>query len=147
MLCSIVFKSVQFKYAYFQRRQSSKQHVVLKGVSLKSAGTYKVCMNLTQPSRRIHATSIITLQCEVSGEAPSFKTKFDSEDMVVVTPSKAEIVGAHPKYLVGDTVNVTCISTRLPDGDSQMLRLFAFGPLGLGAILKNETLGIFFGFF
>ena len=53
------------------------------------------------------------LQCEVSGEAPSFKTKFDSEDMVVVvTPSKAEIVGAHPKYLVGDTVNVTCISTR-----------------------------------
>ena len=51
-------------------------------------------------------------QCEVSGEAPSFKTKFDSEDMVVVvTPSKAEIVGAHPKYLVGDTVNVTCIST------------------------------------
>ena len=48
----------------------------------------------------------------MSGEAPSFKTKFDSEDMVVVvTPSKAEIVGAHPKYLVGDTVNVTCIST------------------------------------
>ena len=24
---------------------------------------------------------------------------------------KAEIIGADPKYLVGDTVNVTCIST------------------------------------
>ena len=57
-------------------------------------------------------TSVVFFQCEVSGEAPSFKTKTDSEDMVVVvTPSKAEIVGAHPKYLVGDTVNVTCIST------------------------------------
>ena len=48
----------------------------------------------------------------MSGEAPSFKTKTDSEDMVVVvTPEKAEIVGADPKYLVGDTVNATCIST------------------------------------
>ena len=33
--------------------------------------------------------------------------------VVVVEPQKAEIVGAHPKYLVGDTVNVTCISNRL----------------------------------
>ena len=76
----------------FQRRQSSKQHVVLKDVKLSTGGTYK---------------------CEVSGEAPSFKTKFEAQDMVVVvTPSKAEIVGAQPKYLVGDTVNVTCFSYR-----------------------------------
>ena len=40
--------------------------------------------------------------------APPLPTK-----VVVVEPQKAEIVGAHPKYLVGDTVNVTCISNRL----------------------------------
>ena len=87
-------KLLKLKFDYiFQRRRSSKQHVVLKNVGLSTAGRYK---------------------CEVSGEAPSFKTRFDEEDMVVVvTPSKAEIVGAQPKYLVGDTVNVTCFSYRL----------------------------------
>ena len=78
-------------FSYFQRRQSSKQHVVLKSVSLKSAGRYKVrnaqimFRLVTQP----HPQPFEPTQCEVSGEAPSFKTKTDSEDMVVVvTPEK-----------------------------------------------------------
>ena len=70
-------------------------------MSLRTAGTYK---------------------CEVSGEAPSFKTRFDQDDMVVVvTPSKAEIVGAQPKYLVGDTVNVTCFSYRYKYKDKELI--------------------------
>ncbi len=52
-----------------------------------------------------------TYKCEVSAEAPSFKTKSDSDHMVVVVPpSRSEIVGAQPKYNVGDRVNVTCVS-------------------------------------
>jgi hypothetical protein len=54
-----------------------------------------------------------TYKCEVSAEAPSFRTKFAKQDMVVVIiPTKAEIVGAQPKYQVGDLVNVTCFSYR-----------------------------------
>ncbi len=89
---------------------------MLKDLTLDSAGTYK---------------------CEVSGEAPSFRTKsamqvkkvaralspradsniilfprFFQDMVVVVPPSKAEIVGAQPKYQVGDIVNVTCYSYR-----------------------------------
>jgi hypothetical protein len=32
--------------------------------------------------------------------------------VVVVLPKKADIVGAQPKYQVGDIVNVTCFSHR-----------------------------------
>lgn len=66
--------------------------MVLTNLSLSSGGTYK---------------------CEVSAEAPSFRTKFAKQDMVVVVlPTKAEIVGVQPKYQVGDVVNVTCFSYR-----------------------------------
>eukprot|EP00095_Tigriopus_kingsejongensis_P008395 maker-scaffold9_size846264-snap-gene-4.19 protein:Tk08395 transcript:maker-scaffold9_size846264-snap-gene-4.19-mRNA-1 annotation:"beat protein" len=74
---------------HVDRHRSSREKVVLKRLSLDTAGTYK---------------------CEVSAEAPNFRTKSDKQDMVVVvTPSKAEIVGARPKYQVGDIVNVTPI--------------------------------------
>ena len=77
---------------FFQKSRSTKQQVVLTNLSLASGGTYK---------------------CEVSAEAPSFRTKFAKQDMVVVVlPSKAEIVGIQPKYQVGDLVNVTCFSYR-----------------------------------
>ena len=75
-----------------QRKHSTKQHVLLTNLTLDSGGTYK---------------------CEVSAEAPSFRTKSAHQDMVVVVlPSKAEIMGVHPKYQVGDIVNVTCFSYR-----------------------------------
>ena len=49
----------------------------------------------------------------MSAEAPSFRTKSGSQDMVVVVlPKKSEIIGADPKYQVGDVVNVTCYSYR-----------------------------------
>lgn len=52
-----------------------------------------------------------TYKCEVSAEAPSFRTKSDFDDMVVVVPPyNTEIVNAQPKYKVGEIVNVTCIS-------------------------------------
>ena len=79
-------------YFILQQARSTKQQVVLTNLSLASGGTYK---------------------CEVSAEAPSFRTKFAKQDMVVVVlPSKAEIIGVQPKYQVGDTVNVTCYSYR-----------------------------------
>ena len=79
-------------FFFFQKSRSTKQQVVLTNLSLASGGTYK---------------------CEVSAEAPSFRTKFAKQDMVVVVlPSKAEIVGIQPKYQVGDLVNVTCFSYR-----------------------------------
>ena len=54
-----------------------------------------------------------TYKCEVSAEAPSFKTVYKEGSLIVVVlPSSAEIVGAKPKYWVGDTVNVTCFSYR-----------------------------------
>ena len=54
-----------------------------------------------------------TYKCEVSAEAPSFRTKSGSQDMVVVVlPKKSEIKGADPKYQVGDFVNVSCYSYR-----------------------------------
>ena len=75
-----------------QKSKSSKQQVVLTNLSLASGGTYR---------------------CEVSAEAPSFRTKTAKQDMVVVVlPSKAEIKGIQPKYQVGDLVNVTCFSNR-----------------------------------
>ena len=59
------------------------------------------------------AASAGTYKCEVSAEAPSFRTKSGSQDMVVVViPKKSLIDGAQPKYQVGDLVNVTCYSYR-----------------------------------
>jgi len=80
------------KGIHVDRSRSTRQHVRLNNLTLDSGGTYK---------------------CEVSAEAPSFRTKSAFQDMVVVVPpSKSEIVGAAPKYAVGDTVNVTCYSYR-----------------------------------
>ena len=65
---------------------------MLKSVTLSSSGEYK---------------------CEVSAEAPNFRTKAGSQDLVaVVQPSSVEIKGVEAKYRVGDTVNVTCFSYR-----------------------------------
>ena len=84
-------------YLFFQQSKSTKQQVVLTNLSMASGGTYK---------------------CEVSAEAPSFRTKFAKQDMVVVVlPSKAEIIGVQPKYQVGDIVNVTCHSYRYENKD------------------------------
>ena len=77
---------------FFQKNRSTRTHVTLSNLTLDSGGTYK---------------------CEVSAEAPSFRTKSAFQDMVVVVkPSRTEIIGAAPKYAVGDTVNVTCYSYR-----------------------------------
>lgn len=74
------------------KSRSTRQHVGLTNLTLESGGTYK---------------------CEVSAEAPSFKTVSAFQDMVVVVlPTKSEILGAAPKYAVGDIVNVTCFSYR-----------------------------------
>lgn len=74
------------------KNRSTRTHVTLSNLTLDSGGTYK---------------------CEVSAEAPSFRTKSAFQDMVVVVkPSRTEIIGAAPKYAVGDTVNVTCYSYR-----------------------------------
>ena len=89
------FLKINFLFCLFfllQKSKSSKQQVVLTNLSLASGGTYR---------------------CEVSAEAPSFRTKTAKQDMVVVVlPSKAEIKGIQPKYQVGDLVNVTCFSNR-----------------------------------
>ena len=91
-VCGNRLRYLRSNDSMFQRLKSGKERVVLKHLNLDSQGTYK---------------------CEVSGEGPSFRTKSDSDHMVVVVPpQRAEIVDAKPKYKVGDTVNVTCISYR-----------------------------------
>ncbi len=73
-----------------QKKKSDKGRVVLRGVTLSSTGEYK---------------------CEVSAEAPNFRTKSESQDLVAVSsPKSTEIVGADHKYRVGDVVNVTCFA-------------------------------------
>ncbi|GFQ87212.1 c2-set_2 domain-containing protein [Trichonephila clavata] len=53
-----------------------------------------------------------TYRCEVSTEAPFFRTvKGESEMRIYVNPSSAPaIVGVKNQYVIGETVNVTCIS-------------------------------------
>lgn len=73
-----------------ERSKSSRQHVFLSNLELEASGTYR---------------------CEVSGEAPSFRTKHEEKTMVVVQePYHNEIVGVKPRYFTGDLVNVTCYS-------------------------------------
>jgi len=73
-----------------ERSKSSRQHVFLFDLQLEASGSYR---------------------CEVSAEAPSFRTKHEEKVMVVVQePYHNEIVGLKPRYFVGDMVNVTCYS-------------------------------------
>lgn len=70
---------------------SSETTVVLSKVSLSSSGRYR---------------------CEVSGEAPEFRTVTDHGVMIVVAlPEEGpKISGGKPRYQIGDTVNVNCTS-------------------------------------
>lgn len=73
-----------------ERSKSSRQHVFLFDLQLEASGSYR---------------------CEVSAEAPSFRTKHEEKVMVVVQePYHNEIVGMKPRYYTGDLVNVTCFS-------------------------------------
>jgi len=73
-----------------ERTRSSRQHVYLNDLQLDATGTYR---------------------CEVSAEAPSFRTKHEEQAMIVVQPPKYnEIKGVLDKYYVGDTANLTCYS-------------------------------------
>lgn len=73
-----------------ERSKSSRQHVFLTDLQLDASGTYR---------------------CEVSGEAPSFRTKHQEKVMVVVQePYHNEIINLKPRYYTGDLVNVTCYS-------------------------------------
>jgi len=73
-----------------ERSKSSRQHVFLSNLELEASGTYR---------------------CEVSGEAPSFKTKHEEKTMIVVQePHANEITGVKARYFTGDLVNVTCYS-------------------------------------
>jgi len=73
-----------------ERSKSSRQHVFLFDLQLEASGSYR---------------------CEVSAEAPSFRTKHEEKVMVVVQePHHNQIVGLKPRYYTGDLVNVTCYS-------------------------------------
>lgn len=73
-----------------ERSKSSRQHVFLFDLQLEASGTYR---------------------CEVSAEAPSFRTKHEEKVMVVVQePYHNEILGNKLRYYTGDLVNVTCYS-------------------------------------
>ncbi|XP_046671215.1 uncharacterized protein LOC124361217 [Homalodisca vitripennis] len=70
---------------------SDKTSVTLTALSFNTSGTYR---------------------CEVSTEAPSFKTVFASNNLtVMVLPtSEPEIVGVQRRYYLGDHINTTCTS-------------------------------------
>lgn len=73
--------------------KSGKQSVYLRNVDLNSAGVYK---------------------CEISAEAPSFKTvEAEKEMKVFVLPSEGpKITGGLAEYHIGDTVSVNCTSAK-----------------------------------
>jgi len=73
---------------------SSDTAVVLKAVDINGSGQYR---------------------CEVSGEAPSFKTVTNQKVMVVIDlpdASGPQIEGVRPRYQIGDTVKINCTSSR-----------------------------------
>jgi len=73
-----------------ERSKSSKHTVVLFDLQLEASGTYR---------------------CEVSAEAPSFRTKHrEAVMMVVQEPHSNQIQGLQASYEVGEEVNVTCYS-------------------------------------
>ncbi|XP_065221722.1 uncharacterized protein LOC135846515 isoform X2 [Planococcus citri] len=74
-------------------KNSGASQVYLKSLELSSSGRYR---------------------CEVSGEAPSFTTVTEHNDMVTVAlPDEGpKINGGKPRYHIGDTVDVNCTSGR-----------------------------------
>ncbi|XP_023348400.1 uncharacterized protein LOC111717119 [Eurytemora carolleeae] len=73
-----------------ERSRSSRQHVYLDDLQIEATGTYR---------------------CEVSAEAPSFRTKHAEQAMIVVQPPKHnEIKGMKERYYVADSANLTCYS-------------------------------------
>jgi len=73
-----------------ERSKSSRQHVYLADLQIEATGTYR---------------------CEVSAEAPSFRTKHAEQAMIVVQqPKHNEIKGIQDIYYVGDNANLTCYS-------------------------------------
>lgn len=73
--------------------ESNDTLVVLEDVRLTTSGYYR---------------------CEVSAEAPSFRTETAANEMMVVDPPELEpeIIGGRKKYRVGDTVHVNCSAPR-----------------------------------
>ena len=73
-----------------ERAKSSRQHVYLFDLQLEASGTYR---------------------CEVSAEAPSFRTKHEEKVMVVVQPPHTnEITGLQPR---GDTSQCSAVALSL----------------------------------
>ncbi|KAL1139275.1 hypothetical protein AAG570_006261, partial [Ranatra chinensis] len=75
----------------FQKSKSNATQLYLRKVGLSNAGRYS---------------------CEVSADAPSFRTAMVSGDMHVVIIPKAlpEVQGMKSRYKVGDVLKATCIS-------------------------------------
>ncbi|XP_047119801.1 uncharacterized protein LOC124802834 [Schistocerca piceifrons] len=73
------------------RSRSNASQVTLHNVDLEASGRYR---------------------CEVSGEAPAFRTVSEHGDMLVVAlPQEGpRISGGRPRYQVGDTVSLDCSS-------------------------------------
>ncbi|BES93342.1 Hypothetical protein NTJ_06151 [Nesidiocoris tenuis] len=74
-----------------EKSKSNGTHLFLKKVTINLSGRYS---------------------CEVSADAPSFRTAFASGDMnIVVVPSSFPVIqGMKPRYKLGDTLEVQCVS-------------------------------------
>ncbi|GFS79642.1 c2-set_2 domain-containing protein [Nephila pilipes] len=99
--------NVEF-YRYLPEDYPPEQKYELPGIFLDLAWCKEgyIFMNKTD----VNSEGIY--RCEVSSEAPSFRTvKAESDMRIYVNPSSAPaIVGVKNQYIIGETVNVTCIS-------------------------------------
>ncbi|XP_050450195.1 uncharacterized protein LOC126850846 [Cataglyphis hispanica] len=73
------------------RSNNEKKSIKLKDLILESSGQYK---------------------CEVSTEAPSFATTYETANLTVIQPptNNPEITGLSQNYAVGENVTATCIA-------------------------------------
>uniref|UniRef100_A0A0A9WGX7 Cell adhesion molecule 2 n=1 Tax=Lygus hesperus TaxID=30085 RepID=A0A0A9WGX7_LYGHE len=86
-----VFPITGLSDLFIEKTKSNGTHLFLKKVTINLSGRYS---------------------CEVSADAPSFRTALVSGDMnIVVVPSAfPEIKGMKARYKLGDTLEVQCVS-------------------------------------
>ncbi|CAB0002205.1 unnamed protein product [Nesidiocoris tenuis] len=95
-------------YRYVPRDHPPAQLFPLPGVHVNLTGSDDWKVNL----QRLELSSTGRYRCEVSAEAPSFQTVSGHGDMLTVAlPDRGpRISGGKPRYQIGDTVSVKCIS-------------------------------------
>ncbi|XP_014244375.2 uncharacterized protein LOC106663799 [Cimex lectularius] len=86
-----IFPIIGLEDLHIEKSKSNATHLFIKKVTINLSGRYS---------------------CEVSADAPSFRTAFAFGNMniVVVPKTLPEVHGMKPRYRVGDVLKATCVS-------------------------------------